>query len=244
MMSKDDVKLVWFIEHPSARIWSINPYKQCAMRCAYCMAHAQGSAEPWFDAERLKKELATRLAEVPRDIELFVGALTDAYPPEEERLGLARIVLAELSRQNRPFCVNTKSALVQRDVDVLGQHEGHCEVLISLCCLDEEAVSTLEPNAPSVAERFQAISALRDAGVDVSIDAAPWIPGVSDIGELLERLPAGVQVQVAPLDIRHIGREATFMGKAFTQDQINTEYQEHRAVIGDSPRVMWKGAPS
>jgi DNA repair photolyase len=242
-MSERDVKLVWFIEHPSVRIWSVNPYKQCAIRCVYCIARPQGRAEPWFGSEQLAQELKTRLTDVPHDTELFVGALVDAYPPEEERLGLTRIVLAELSRQNRPFCINTTSTLVQRDVDILVRHEGHCEVLISLCCLDEDVISALEPNAPSVAKRLQAISSLHRAGVEASVDAAPWIPGLSDIGGLLERLPTGLHVQVAPLDIRHLGSKTQLMGKTFTQEQVNAEYQEHRAAVGANPRVMWKDVP-
>ena len=54
---RDGVKLVWFIDHPSARIWSVNPYKRCGIHCAYCIARSQGKAEPWFGAERIVEEL-------------------------------------------------------------------------------------------------------------------------------------------------------------------------------------------
>ena len=233
-------KLVWFIQHPSARIWSVNLYQACGIRCVYCIARSQGKAQPWFGAGHVVDELRKRLAVVPQDTELFVGALADAYPSEEEQLGLTRLVLAELTFQARPFCVTTKSSLVQRDTDILLQHKGHCDVFMSLCSLDQDTISRLEINAPSVSDRLQTVSALHHAGVDVSIDAAPWIPGASDINALLNAIPAEVGIQVAPLDIRHIGHEATMAGMSFTQEQINMAYGQHRMSVGDNPRVRWK----
>ncbi len=239
-MTTDATKLVWFIEHPAARIWSVNPYKACGIGCIYCIAQSQGRAEPWYSPDTVVGELRKRLANVPDNQELFVGALADAYPPEEETLGITRTVLAELSRQKRAFCTCTKSNLVLRDADILARHEGHCDVFLSLCSLDQSLVSRLEVNAPPVAERLRAVAALKDAGVDIHIDAAPWIPGASDIRALLDVLPAGVGVQVAPLDIRHIGPEATLAGRRFTQDQIHAAYEQHRREVGDDSRVRWK----
>lgn len=239
-MKKDDIKLVWFIKHPSARVWSVNPYKQCGIRCVYCIAHSQGNAKPWFGPDKVVDELRARLDQVPRETEVGVGALVDAYPPEEEKLVVTRVVLVELSRQTRPFCINTKSNLVQRDVDILVRHQGHCDVFISLCSLDQSIISKLELNAPSVADRLQAVSVLNRAGVDVNIDAAPWIPAVSNIADLLDTLPAKVGVQVAPLDIRHIGSEAKLAGMSFTQEQINAAYRQHREAVGGNSRVRWK----
>lgn len=239
-MANDETRLVWFIKHPSARVWSVNPYKRCGIRCVYCIAGFQGDAEPWFGPDRVTDELRSRITEVPADAEVEVGALVDAYPQEEEDFGVTRLVLTELSRQCRPFCVNTKSSLVARDIDILAGHHGHCDVFISLCSLDQDVVSTLEINAPSVADRLQTVEHLHEAGVDVNVDAAPWIPGVSDIGALLDVLPDGVRVQVSPLDIRHVGAQASFAGMVFTQKQIDAAYRQHRQKVGKSERVRWK----
>ena len=100
-MEIDDTKLVWFINHPSARIWSVNPYKACGIRCVYCIAQSQGKAEPWFGVDCVTDELIHRLAQVPVDIEVGVGSLVDAYPPEEQYFSVTRAVLTELSRQGR-----------------------------------------------------------------------------------------------------------------------------------------------
>jgi DNA repair photolyase len=210
------------------------------MRCSYCIAGSQGEAEPWFGPERVTAELRDRLAEVPLEAEVFVGALVDAYPREEEALGVTRRVLQELSRQRRAFCINTKSTLVQRDVDILLRHQAHCDVYVSLCSLDQGVISRLEVNAPSVADRLRAVSALHANGVDISIDAAPWIPGASDIAALLAALPVGVGIQVAPLSIGHMGSKVELAGMRLTQETINTAYRHHRQLVGDHARVRWK----
>jgi DNA repair photolyase len=236
----DGVRLVWFIDHPSARAWSVNPYRGCGIRCVYCIARSQGKAEPWFGADRIVEELRARLEAVPPEVEVGLGSLVDAYPPEEEGLGLTRLVLAELSRQGRPFCVNTKSDLVLRDKDILVRHQGHCDVYLSIATLDEAVASRLEVNAPSVAARLRAVSVLKQAGVDVNIDASPWIPGASDIGALLGAIPEDVRIQVAPLDIECLGPKATIAGRRYKQNEILAAYREHRKRVGEHPGIRWK----
>lgn len=234
---EDTARLLWFIG--AVGIWSVNPYRRCPFRCVYCIAASQGEAIPWYAADRVVPELRKALERVPQDTELFVGALVDAYPPVEERRGLTRAILEELSRQKRPFCINTKGTLVCRDIDILQNHPAHCDVYVGLCCLDESGVRALEPGAPSAGERLEAIRILKSAGVDVNVDAGPWIPGVSDAEELLSQLPPGVGVQFEPLDIRHIGDSATILGRTYTQPEIKAAYQAERRRIGEVPGVRW-----
>ena len=239
---EETTRLLWFIG--GVGIWSVNPYRGCPFRCVYCIAASQGEAIPWYTADRVVPELRKALEQVPQDTEVFVGALVDAYPPVEERLGLTRAVLEELSRQKRPFCINTKSTLVCRDTDILQSHPAHCDVYLGLCSLNETALRVLEPGAPSAAERLEAIRALSSAGVDVNVDAGPWIPGVSDAEELVGRLPQGVALQFEALDIRHFGDSATILGRTYTQQGINAAYQAERRRIGDTPGVRWNEPPT
>jgi len=234
-------RFLWFIGEVG--VWSVNPYQRCPFRCVYCIAGSQGEAVPWHPGELVVPELRKALEQVPQGTELFVGAVVDAYPPVEEELGLTRSVLGEFSRQGRPFCINTKSTLVCRDIDILRSHPAHCDVYLGLCSLNEEALRALEPGAPSGAERLEAIRSLKSAGVDVNVDAGPWIPGVCDVEELMSRLPNGVRVQFEPLDIRRFGRTATILGQVFTQEDINAAYEVVRARFGDVPGVRWKDAP-
>src|SRR5215470_17439605 len=109
---------------------SINPYRGCEHGCVYCFArptHAFLGLSPGLDFESrifVKEEapalLAAELAKrgyVPKPITL--GANTDPYQPVERRLALTRGILEVLREFRNPVAIVTKSALVQRDIDIL-----------------------------------------------------------------------------------------------------------------------------
>ncbi|MHB9133378.1 MAG: radical SAM family protein [Armatimonadota bacterium] len=180
------------------------------------------------------------MAKVPIDTELFIGAMTDAYPPQEKELGITRLILRELIAQRRPFCINTKSDLVCRDIDFLAAYQEHHDVCLSLCTLNEQALQALEPGAPTAAARLQALRQLHQAGIEVAIDASPWIPGISDADALIAVRPTGVTIQFAPLDIRHIGGSVRLLGRQLTQQEIDEAYHEERERLGEIAGVIWK----
>lgn len=221
-------------------VWSINPYRQCQHRCLYCISNSQGDSIPWFPAGAVVPALRSRLPQVPPDSELFVGALVDAYPSIERGLGITRLILRELVNQERPFCITTKSDLVTRDIDLLSEHPGHCDISISLCTLDDDALWLLEPGAPSSSERLAAIQMMRAAGIEVLIDAAPWIPGISNARELIVQRPGDVPIQFAPLDLHPFGGQITLLGRKYIQDEIEAEYYKERDSIGMIDGVVWK----
>src|SRR5579872_2115631 len=108
---------------------SINPYRGCEHGCIYCFArptHAYLGLSPGLDFETrifVKEDapelLAAELAKpsyVCKSITL--GANTDAYQPIERKLRLTRRIIEVLREFRNPVCLITKSALVQRDIDL------------------------------------------------------------------------------------------------------------------------------
>jgi DNA repair photolyase len=230
-----------FIYHLHAvNIWSINPYRGCAHRCLYCIADSQGESIPWHNRETIIPALREGLATVPPDEELFVGSLTDAYPPVEQEFRLTRLVVEELIAQRHPFCLCTKSDIVCREIDLLQGYAGHCDVSLSLCSLDDAVLTTLEPGAPSATTRMRALHLLCEAGIEVIIDAAPWIPGISDTAALIARRPSGIPIQFAPLHISHPSGAITLLGRQYTLQEINSSYQRERERFANIPGVIWK----
>lgn len=230
--------LVQFIERIG--LWSVNPYRRCDHACLYCLAGSQGESVPWYPAASVVPSLRADLRRVPTEVEIFLGAQVDAYPAVERTLGITRLILRELVNQERPVCINTKSDLVTRDLDLLLEHPGHCDVFLSLCSLNDELLARLEPGAPTADERLRAVDMLMRAGVDVSIDASPWIPGITDAGTIVAARPVGVAVQFAPLDLRHTGGVLSLLGHRYTQPEVNDLYLAAHASLGDQPGVSWK----
>ena len=110
---------------------SINPYRGCEHGCIYCYArpaHAYMGLSPGLDFETrlfykpqasqlLTRELA-KPSYHPRAI--HIGGNTDPYQPAERRLQITRSILEVLQAASHPFSVITKSALIARDLDILG----------------------------------------------------------------------------------------------------------------------------
>ena len=110
---------------------SINPYRGCEHGCIYCYArpsHAYLELSPGLDfetrlfakvnaVERLREELA-RPGYRPTPIAL--GANTDCYQPIERRYRITRGLIELLAECRHPLTIVTKSALVERDLDLLG----------------------------------------------------------------------------------------------------------------------------
>jgi DNA repair photolyase len=172
---------------------SINPYRGCEHGCVYCFArptHAYLDLSPGLDFEtRLfyKPDIVARLKEdltKPgyRCAPVAVGINTDAYQPIERRLKLTRAILEVLTACGHPFSLVTKSAMVERDLDLLvaATQKRLVSVAVSITTLDSEVARHMEPRATSPARRLQTISTLAAAGVPVTVLVAPVIPVLTE----------------------------------------------------------------
>ena len=180
---------------------SINPYRGCEHGCVYCFArptHAYHGLSAGLDFESklfykpdgpdlLLKELS-RPGYVPRPIAL--GVNTDAYQPVERQQELTRRFLEILSAHNHPVSLLTKSALIQRDLDLIAPMAERqlCRVGVSITTLDPKLARRMEPRAAAPHKRYQTVKALSDADVPVTVMAAPIIPALNapELEALLE----------------------------------------------------------
>ncbi len=172
---------------------SINPYRGCEHGCSYCFArpsHAWLGLSPGLDFEtRLSwKPDAARLlrAELAhpgyRCAPIALGVNTDAYQPVERRLGLTRQILEVLAATRHPVSIITKSALIERDLDLLADlaRDRLVHVMFSVTTLDDELARRMEPRAARPARRLEAMARLAAAGVPVGVLFAPLIPALND----------------------------------------------------------------
>lgn len=172
---------------------SINTYRGCEHGCIYCYArptHAYLGLSPGLDfesrlyakpgaAERLRAELSSpRYRPTP----IALGANTDPYQPIERNWRLTREVLEVLWEFRHPVSLTTKSALIERDIDILAEmaRDRLAAVQISLATLNRELARTLEPRAAAPQRRLQTLRRLSEAGIPVTILVAPVIPALND----------------------------------------------------------------
>ncbi|MGB4246679.1 MAG: PA0069 family radical SAM protein [Pseudohongiellaceae bacterium] len=172
---------------------SLNPYRGCEHGCIYCFArptHSYLELSPGLDfetrlfakvnaADLLRRELA-KPSYRPEPIAL--GVNTDAYQPCERQWRITRRVLEVLHECDQPVGLITKSALIERDIDLLAPmaQKRLAAVTITITTLDHDIARTLEPRAASPTRRLQTIRRLTEAGIPVSVNVAPVIPFVTD----------------------------------------------------------------
>ena len=182
--------------------WSVNPYRGCFHACAYCYARPTHEylgfgAGTDFESKIVVKSNAAALLRQAflkpgwhGELVVFSGN-TDCYQPLEATWRLTRACLEVCAEFRNPVGVITKSVLVQRDLDVLErlQRDAQVQVFFSIPFADDAMAKLIEPQAPSISRRFEAMRHLAAAGIPVGVSVAPLIPGLNDddIAAVLER---------------------------------------------------------
>ena len=172
---------------------SINPYRGCEHGCAYCYArpaHAYLDLSPGLDFESRLFSKPDAAAVLRRELaksgyrceSIALGANTDAYQPIERRLRITRAIIEVLAECNHPFSIVTKSALVERDIDLLAPLAARdlVQVFVSITTLDRELARRMEPRAAAPQRRVETLRRLAAAGIPSGVMFAPVIPALND----------------------------------------------------------------
>jgi DNA repair photolyase len=174
--------------------WTVNPFRGCEHGCIYCFArpyHEYLGFSSGLDFETkivakpdapelLRKELASPKW---RPEPIVMSAITDIYQPLEHTMRIARACLEVFAECGQPVTTMTKSAMVLRDTDLWSKlaSMNAGRVTVTLVTLDADLARTLEPRASSPAARLRIIRELSAAGIPVSVNVAPIIPGLTDV---------------------------------------------------------------
>jgi DNA repair photolyase len=173
--------------------YSMNPYEGCEHGCSYCYArntHPYWGYNAGLDFERiilvkknapqLLKETFSKKNWIPSPI--MLSGNTDCYQPVERKLEITRNMLKVLLEHKHPVCTISKNSLIQRDIDILSELASlqlvHC--VMSITSLDDEVRRKMEPRTATAKKRLETVAALTKAGIPVTVNIAPIIPGLTD----------------------------------------------------------------
>jgi DNA repair photolyase len=194
----------------------------------YCFArpsHAYLDLSPGLDfetrlyaktnaADCLRAELGKRGY---RPAPIALGINTDAYQPIERRYRITREVLEVLAECRHPVSFITKSASIERDLDLLAAmaRDRLVTVYFSVTTLDNRLAARMEPRASAPHARLRAMRALSDAGVPVGVMVAPVVPMITDaeLEHILEAAhghgarAAGYVLLRLPHELKQVWRE-------------------------------------
>jgi DNA repair photolyase len=158
---------------------------------------------------------------------IAIGVNTDAYQPIERDYKVTRSILEVVHEAKQPVHLISKSALVERDMDLLVPmaKERLVTVTLSVTTLDNGISRRMEPRASAPARRLKAIERLAAAGIPVTVNVAPVVPFLTDseMEAILEAaakagaLGAGYQLMRLPWEVKDVFKawlEANFPLKA------------------------------
>src|SRR5688572_30858762 len=140
--------------------FSINPYRGCEHGCIYCYARPTHeyfglSAGLDFETKIFVKEDAPELLRAELMSKRYepkvvsISGVTDCYQPIERKLQITRRCLQVLAEFGNPVGIITKSHLITRDVDILGElaEKNLVAAILSITTLDNDLHSVFEPRA-------------------------------------------------------------------------------------------------
>lgn len=175
----------------------MNLYRGCTHGCIYCdsrsvcyqMKHDFEDIEVKRDAPRI---LEDQLRRKRKPCMISTGAMCDPYIPLEEELRYTRRSLEAIARHGFGLAIQTKSARIMRDLDLLAAINARtkCVVEMTLTTFDEALCRILEPNVSTTAERVAVLEAMRDAGIPTVVWLSPILPFLNDTEENLRGLLA------------------------------------------------------
>lgn len=164
--------------------YCVNPYTGCQIACPYCYARLfmrrySGHEEEWGDFVDVKTnapEILRKQLDRAKRGTVWVSSVCDPYQPLEKKYRLTRQCLAALLEKQFPLNLQTKSALVVRDLDLLVGFKD-AEVGFTITTENEKIAKLFEPKASSVEDRIEALGEITSKGVKTFAFIGPILPG-------------------------------------------------------------------
>ena len=173
--------------------YTVNPYTGCQHGCTYCyarfMKRTTGHKEPWGEFVDVKinaPDLLQQQIDKKPPGRVWISGVCDPYQPIETRYELTRKCLEILVEHDWPITIQTKSALVLRDMGLL-KGTSKIEVGLTVTTGDDSIRRLFEPNAPSINARIRTLEELHSAGIRTFAMIAPMLPKAEELVALLGR---------------------------------------------------------
>lgn len=210
----------------------INPYIGCRFTCKYCYASFMGrfvgkKVKDWGEyvyvkmnaPQLLKKEMARKLRNKGRGMELFLSSVTDPYQGVEVKYKITRKCLQILADFEFAgvLSILTKSNLVTRDIDVLKRFK-IATVGLTVTSTDDVISRYFEKYAPPVSERLKTLKTLNSQNIKTYAFIGPLLPHfVAKPDELEKIFKKLVEVGTYDIFVEHLNLSSYIRGRLISE---------------------------
>lgn len=223
--------------------YNMNLYRGCQHRCIYCDSRSGCYGIDHFDTEvlikgnaiqLLREELASKRVKGT----IGTGSMNDPYMPLEADLGLTGRALDVIAEFRFPVHVMTKSDLVLRDLDTLRRiNQVYAAVSFTITTADDTLGKKLEPGAPLVSRRFQAMKALADHGIRTGVTMMPILPFIEDNDQNVSQIVEQARACGASYIVPWFGMSLRDRQRAYYYERLDRLFpglrREYQRVYGD-----------
>ena len=182
----------------------MNLYRGCTHGCIYCDSRSDCyQMNHKFEDIEVKRNaiqiLEMELRRKRKPCMIGTGAMSDPYLHLESELQLTRQALELIDRHRFGVAIQTKSARILRDLDLLRSINQHskCIVQITLTTFNDALCRLVEPNVSTTSKRIEVLNIMRDENIPTVVWLTPILPFINDSEEnLLNILNACIHAKV------------------------------------------------
>jgi DNA repair photolyase len=188
-------------------VFAVDAYDGCEIACPYCY---QWEDPSWSRVVAVKTNIADALSkeveQLPQHSIVYLGDRSDPYMLMEKRFQLTRRILQVLclSRVETVLISKSHNGTIMRDIDIFREFGERLTICIGL--------SHLVPNRHRVASRLRDMARianrLKADGLRTVAFLAPFLPGITEIEEVLLALDETTPLAVDGLWVNKGGRAA------------------------------------
>lgn len=166
--------------------YTMNIYRGCCHGCIYCDSRSDCYRIDNFDTVRAKADALTiinnDLRAKRRSGIVITGSMSDPYNPFERECELTRGALKLIDYYKYGICIDTKSDLVVRDIDILQSIGTHSSAFVNLTITtaDDDMCLKIEQTVCPTSQRITAIKKLTSAGIKCGVLLMPILPFIND----------------------------------------------------------------
>jgi DNA repair photolyase len=166
--------------------YTMNIYKGCCHGCIYCDSRSECYRIENFDTVRAKMNaldvISYDLRSKRKKGTVITGSMSDPYNPYERECELSRGALKLIDYYKFGICIDTKSDLVVRDIDILQNISDHSSAFVNftVTTADDDLCLKIEQSVCPTSKRIAAVKKMTAAGITCGILLMPILPYIND----------------------------------------------------------------